>query len=107
MNFIASHSSQHTAESKHPTNKLNFKTFQDSLINKYQKTFTMKTTRTDFRVISAGHGHWEVTYQSPVTFKRWVNITTDSQLIDAFKSEEITRKELEQLKRICKRGKTF
>ena len=55
----------------------------------------MKTTIYDFDFEIAGHGYYKVTYTSPVTGKQW---TTKN-------AEEQKRKDLEELKRICKDGK--
>ena len=69
----------------------------------------MKTTIYDFDFEIAGHGYYKVTYTSPATGKRWTTTTTTTNnmpLIDATKNaEEPKRKDLEELKRICKDGK--
>lgn len=63
----------------------------------------MKTTKTDFTFLPSGHGHYRVTYTSPVTRKRWTCITNDMGLIDATKYEdEPKRRDLDALKRLCK-----
>lgn len=65
-----------------------------------------KTTINDFRFEFAGYGHYKVTYTSPATGKRWTTTTNNMPLIDATKNaEEPKRKDLEELKRICKDGK--
>lgn len=65
----------------------------------------MKTTIFDFQFLPSGFGHYEVTYTSPVTGKKWRNITNNMPLIDATKNtEEPKRKDLEWLKQICKEG---
>lgn len=57
----------------------------------------------DFTFIPRGHGHFKVTYRSPVTGIRWWNITNDMPLIDATKGEDDPKKkDLEELKRLCK-----
>lgn len=57
----------------------------------------MKTTIYDFDFEIAG---------SPATGKRWTTTTNNMPLIDATKNaEEPKRKDLEELKRICKDGK--
>lgn len=57
----------------------------------------------DFTFYFAGHGHYRVTYTSPVTGKRWTTVTHDMPLIDATKNcESPKRKDLEHLKRVCK-----
>ena len=64
---------------------------------------TQKTTKADFQFIYSGHGHYKVTYQSPVTGKTWAKITDNMPLIDATKNEDTPkRKDLETLKFICK-----
>ena len=61
----------------------------------------------DFSFISAGYGHYQVTYTSPVTFKKWTATTDDMPLIDATKNaEEPKRKDLEKLKMYCKRNQS-
>ena len=64
----------------------------------------MKTKITDFRFeLIRGYGHYKVAYTSPVTGKTWETITSDTMLIDATKNADCPkRKDLEQLKRICK-----
>lgn len=70
------------------------------------KAMRAKTTISDFRFEFAGYGHYKVTYTSPATGKRWTTTTNDMPLIDATKNaEEPKRKDLEELKRICKDGK--
>lgn len=65
-----------------------------------------KTTIYDFDFEFAGYGHYKVTYTSPVTGKKWTAKTNDMPLIDATKNaDEPKRKDLEQLKRVCKDGK--
>lgn len=65
----------------------------------------IKTTITDFQFMPSGHGHYKVTYQSPVTFKKWSAITSYMWLIDAIKgADEPKRKDLDALKRLCKNG---
>jgi len=53
----------------------------------------------------SGHGHYKVTYQSPVTFKKWTSTTSYMWLVDATKGSEYPkRKDLDALKRLCKNG---
>ena len=62
-----------------------------------------KISITDFSFLPAGYGHYKVTYTSPNTFKKWTTVTNDMPLIDATKNEEEPkRKDLENLKRVCK-----
>lgn len=59
---------------------------------------------TDFRFMPAGYGHYKVTYTSPNTGKSWSVTTSNMPLIDATKNaENPKRKDLEQLKKLCKR----
>ena len=63
----------------------------------------MKTEITDFTFITAGYGHYKVTYTSPVTGKRWTKTTSNMPLIDATKNaDEPRRKDLNELKRLLK-----
>lgn len=59
---------------------------------------------TDFRFMPAGYGHYKVTYTSPNTGKSWSIATSNMPLIDATKNaENPKRKDLELLKKLCKR----
>ena len=63
----------------------------------------MKININDFRFEIVGYGHYRVTYTSPVTGKQWTAVTNNMPLIDATRnSEEPKKKDLEQLKRVCK-----
>ena len=63
----------------------------------------MKIQRADFTFRPAGHGHYKVTYTSPVTGKYWSTVTSEMWLIDATKNEEFPKRtELEHLKWVCK-----
>lgn len=58
----------------------------------------------DFTFEFKGHGHYKVTYQSPVTNKKWSNLTNNMPLIDATKNEDEPKKvDLNHLKKICKK----
>ena len=58
----------------------------------------------DFHFKFSGHGHYEVTYTSPTTGKKWTTVTNDMPLIDATKNEdEPLVKDLNALKEVCKR----
>lgn len=62
-----------------------------------------RTSIYDFKFQFAGHGHYSVTYTSPVTGKKWHTVTNDMPLIDATKNaEEPKRKDLDRLKWVCK-----
>jgi hypothetical protein len=63
----------------------------------------MKTQKKDFTFKKTGYGHYNVSYQSPITGKNWNAKILDMELIDATKNEDTPkRKDLNQLKRICK-----
>ena len=65
----------------------------------------MKTTISinDFSFSFAGHGHYQVTYTSPVTGKCWTAITNNMPLIDLTKNaDEPKQKDLEALKYLIK-----
>lgn len=64
---------------------------------------TIKPHITDFRFDFAGHGHYKVTYTSPVTGKSWSRVITNMELIDSTKnSDEPKTRHLEDLKRTVK-----
>jgi len=46
----------------------------------------------DFRFMPSGHGHYSVTYTSPLTLKSWVGETCDMPLIDKTKGEDEPKK---------------
>ena len=63
----------------------------------------MKTKITDFTFITAGYGHYKVTYTSPATGKQWTKTTNNMPIIDATKNaDEPRRKDLNELKRLLK-----
>ena len=62
-----------------------------------------KLNLSDFTFVFSGYGHYKVTYQSPVTGKRWTITTSNMPLIDATKNaDEPKQKDLQDLKRLCK-----
>ncbi len=64
----------------------------------------MKTTLSDFTFKFSGHGHYKVTYTSPVTGKEWTKTIDQMQLIDNTKNADYPkRKDLNLLKWYCKR----
>lgn len=68
----------------------------------------MKTTIYDFEFELLGYGVYRVIYTSPVTGKKWIATTKNMPLIDATKNaEDPKRKDLEQLKKMCKDGKVY
>ena len=57
----------------------------------------------DFMFIFSGYGHYEVTYTSRITGKKWTTRTNNMPLIDATKNEAYPKtKDLEALRRLCK-----
>ena len=63
-----------------------------------------KVEKSDFEWKFIGYGKYLVTYTSPLTNRCWSEVVTDMPLIDATKNEEYPkRKDLEILKRMCKR----
>lgn len=63
----------------------------------------MKTTKSDFTFLPSGFGRYDVTYQSPVTGKKWRAMVNDMEIIDNTKNEEFPKqKDLDNLKRYCK-----
>lgn len=66
-----------------------------------------KTQLSDFIFVFSGDGHYKVTYCSPVTGKQWTKTIDDMPLIDATRgAEDIKQKDLDTLKRVCKRTTT-
>lgn len=62
-----------------------------------------KINKSDFSFLPAGHGHYKVTFTSPVTGKQWTVITHDMTLIDRVKNEEKPLKiNMITLKHLCK-----
>lgn len=68
----------------------NYRTFKDINITDFDFRFT-------------GHGHYKVTYRSPVTGKEWTRTTTNMGLIDETNgSDSPKRVDLIRLKAFCK-----
>lgn len=64
-----------------------------------------KTSINDFRFELAGYGLYRVIYISPATGGKWSTMINDMTLIDATKNvDNPKRKDLENLKRLCKNG---
>lgn len=64
-----------------------------------------KISISDFHFEFAGHGHYKVTYTSPVTGKQWKRTTNNMPLIDLTKNAENHEpkiKDLNRLKFMCK-----
>jgi hypothetical protein len=58
---------------------------------------------TDFTFKFSGYGHYEVTYTSPITSKKFTTITNNMPLVDATKNAESPKiKDLIELKKLCK-----
>ena len=65
-----------------------------------------RITKHDFRFIPSGHGHYKVTYTSPVTGRQWTAITSDMPLIDDTKNcDDPKVRDLNYLKKVCKSWK--
>ena len=63
----------------------------------------MKIQLSDFDFMPSGHGHYKVTFTSPLTGKKWSTITANMPLIDLTKNAESPKqKYLKELKSICK-----
>ena len=63
----------------------------------------MKIQLSDFDFMPSGHGHYKVTFTSPLTGKKWSTITANMPLIDLTKNAESPKqKDLKELKSICK-----
>lgn len=63
----------------------------------------MKTQLSDFTFRFSGHGHYKVTYTSPVTGKEWTALVSDMTRIDDTKNaDNPKRMDLDSLKRLCK-----
>ena len=64
---------------------------------------TIKPKLSDFTFLQSGHGHYKVTYTSPVTGKSWSRVISNMTLIDKTKNSDNPRVyELEDLKRTVK-----
>ena len=73
--------------------------------NKKITVMRTKTTIYDFDFTFAGHGRYKVIYTSPATGKSWTAFTNYMPLIDATKNSDSPKRcDLEELKRVCKRG---
>jgi hypothetical protein len=63
----------------------------------------MKTSISDFNFRIVGYGRYQVSYESPVSGKRWIKTINDMEIIDKTKNaNEPTQKVLNQLKRLIK-----
>jgi hypothetical protein len=62
-----------------------------------------KISRSDFSFQFTGHGHYKVTYRSPITGRRFSTVTNNMPLIDATKNADSPLiKDLNELKSLCK-----
>jgi hypothetical protein len=61
-----------------------------------------KISELDFNFIPSGHGHYKVTYTSPVTKKSWTKLISDMQMIDNARRDFVKVKDLKILKYACK-----
>lgn len=60
-------------------------------------------SKSDFTFKFAGYGHYKVTYESPVTNKKFSRVTNNMHIIDRTKNTDKPFKtDLNILKRICK-----
>lgn len=67
----------------------------------------MKTELNQFTFRPAGHGHYKVTFTSPVTWKQWTIVTSNMPLIDRTKNAEYPKRcDLDELKYWCKKKTT-
>ena len=63
----------------------------------------MKPAISDFCFVVSGYGHYNVTYTSPVTGKKWSNVTCNMHLIDATRNAESPKRcDLLRLMKLCK-----
>lgn len=68
------------------------------------KNFNRKISISDFSFEFQGRGHYKVTYTSHTTGKKWTATTSNMPLIDDTKNADDPKvKDLETLKRMCKR----
>lgn len=57
----------------------------------------------DFSFKFSGYGHYEVTYTSKITGRKWTTVTSNMPLIDATKNSDSPKiKDLVALKYYCK-----
>ena len=63
----------------------------------------VKLTKSDFRFIPSGFGHYKVTFTSPITGKQWTKIISDMEYIDTTKNQDEPKQvDLIRLKQIVK-----
>ena len=63
----------------------------------------IKICLSDFSFQFSGYGHYKVTYESPVTFKKWTKTISDMTLIDCTKNADDPKiKDLIRLKNFVK-----
>lgn len=62
-----------------------------------------EVSKSDFIFEFSGHGHYKVTYTSPITGKKWVKVINNMPLIDKTKNSDKPKKvNLNELKLNCK-----
>lgn len=70
-----------------------------------QHTMKNSISKSDFTFFNKGYGIYSVHYTSPVTGKKYGNLTSYMPLIDATKNSDSPKKcDLKVLKAMCKRG---
>lgn len=63
-----------------------------------------EVSKSDFSFEFSGHGHYKVTYTSPITNKQWTKVISNIVLIDKIKNSDKPKKvNLNELKLNCKR----
>jgi hypothetical protein len=66
----------------------------------------MKIEIGEFNFRFVGHGHYRISFNSPITGKEWSKVTTDMEIVDEFKGTETndhTQVRLKWLKSYIKR----
>lgn len=62
-----------------------------------------KISKTDFIFLPSGFGHYKVTYESPVTHKKWTAIIDNMEWVDKVHHKESPKvKDMNELKWIIK-----
>ena len=62
-----------------------------------------KISKTDFTFLPSGFGHYKVTYESPVTHKKWTAIIDIMEWVDKVHHDESPKvKDMNELKWIVK-----
>lgn len=75
----------------------------DKIKTVVRKKISSSICKYDFTFKFAGFGHYEVTYTSPLTGKKWKKTVNDLELICSIKNNDEPKKvDLIRLKEICK-----